>query len=96
MTKLAMEITTLKKPLLTLQIDDNTKKVLSYEVNGKPKQVIYWLAKLINPESPVKLSDEHQDFKWLPLQQSQELCGYDNMKVLLSEFYNQASSQLKH
>ncbi|XP_045527215.1 bis(5'-nucleosyl)-tetraphosphatase [asymmetrical] [Pieris brassicae] len=78
-----------------LEIDQTTKKVLSYKVNGKPKEVIYWLAKLINPEAPVKLSDEHQDFKWLPLSQAQDLSGYDDMKQLLSEFYGIASSKLK-
>ncbi|CAF4914438.1 unnamed protein product [Pieris macdunnoughi] len=78
-----------------LEIDQTTKKVLSYEVNGKPKEVIYWLAKLIDPEAPVKLSDEHQDFKWLPLPQAQDLSGYDDMKQLLSEYYGLASRKLK-
>ncbi|XP_045501692.1 bis(5'-nucleosyl)-tetraphosphatase [asymmetrical] [Colias croceus] len=77
-----------------LEIDKNTKKMLTYEVNGKPKEVIYWLAKLINPETPVKLSDEHQDFKWLPLQQAQELSGFDDMKVMLAEFFNVASKDI--
>ncbi|CAG4947765.1 unnamed protein product [Colias eurytheme] len=77
-----------------LEIDKNTKKTLSYEVNGKPKEVIYWLAKLINPETPVKLSDEHQDFKWLPLQQAQELSGFDDMKLMLAEFFDVASKDV--
>ncbi|XP_038211546.1 bis(5'-nucleosyl)-tetraphosphatase [asymmetrical] isoform X1 [Zerene cesonia] len=77
-----------------LEIDKNIKKTLSYEVNGKPKDVIYWLAKLINPETPVKLSDEHQDFKWLPLQEAQELSGYDDMKIMLSEFFDVASKDI--
>lgn len=52
--------------------------------------VVYWLAKMKNPETKVKLSDEHQDLKWLPLQQAQEISGYDDMKQLLAEFNEKA------
>jgi len=41
------------------------KKTLHYEVRGRPKTVIYWLAELKEYNKPVQLSDEHQDYKWL-------------------------------
>ena len=68
----------------------DVSKVLNYKVNGKPKVVVYWLAKLKNPETKVLLSDEHQDLKWLPLKEAQEISGYDDMKLLLSEFNEKA------
>lgn len=60
--------------------------MLNYKVKGNPKVVVYWLAKLKNPDTKVLLSDEHQDLKWLPLKEAQEISGYDDMKQLLSEF----------
>lgn len=46
---------------------------LQYEVEGKPKEVSYWLAELVDPDTVIKLSDEHQDHKWLRLQ---DACTY--------------------
>lgn len=62
-------------------------KVLNYEVKGQPKCVVYWLAKLKNPDKSVTLSNEHQDLKWLPLDKAQELSGYQDMNNLLAEFH---------
>lgn len=72
------------------QIYKDIFKTLKYEVNGKPKSVIYWLAKLKDPEYPVTLSKEHQDMKWLPLHQAQEIAGYEDMNALLAEFHEKA------
>lgn len=46
------------------------QRTLNYEVQGKPKRVVYWLSELKNPNTPVTLSDEHIDFKWLNLPQA--------------------------
>lgn len=46
------------------------QRTLNYEVRGKPKRVVYWLSELKNPNTPLKLSDEHIDFKWLNLPQA--------------------------
>lgn len=75
---------------LLLQIHKEITKTLNYEVKGKPKVVIYWLAKLKNTEQEVKLSDEHQDLKWLGLHEAQELSGFNDMKQLLAEFHEKA------
>lgn len=60
-------------------------------MKGKPKVVVYWLAKLRSPETKILLSDEHQDLKWLPLKEAQEISGYDDMKQLLLEFNEKAT-----
>lgn len=70
-----------------MKIYENCKKTLQYQVNGKPKVVIYWLAELVNPNASVKLSDEHQNFKWMKLQEACELAGYKDMQETLNEFY---------
>lgn len=70
-----------------LKVYENCKKILRYQVNGKPKTVYYWLAELINPNATVKLSDEHQDFKWLGLDEACELAGYKDMTDTLKEFH---------
>lgn len=76
--------------LLVLQIYKDISKTLNYKVKGNPKTVVYWLAKLKNADQKVKLSEEHQDLKWLPLQQAQEISGFSDMKVLLQEFHEMA------
>merc|ERR1712110_299746 len=40
-----------------------------YDGNIRPKVVTYWCAELIEYNCPVIMSDEHQAFNWLPLQQ---------------------------
>lgn len=69
-----------------LKIHENYKKTLNYNVNGKPKIVYYWLAELVNPHASVKLSDEHQDFKWLELQEACKLAEFSEMQETLKEF----------
>ncbi|XP_026743670.1 bis(5'-nucleosyl)-tetraphosphatase [asymmetrical] [Trichoplusia ni] len=73
-----------------LNVYKDVSKELNYEVGGKPKVVVYWLAKLKNPETKVTLSDEHQDLKWLPLEEAQEISGFDDMNRLLAEFHEKA------
>ncbi|KAM3956706.1 bis(5'-nucleosyl)-tetraphosphatase [asymmetrical]-like [Aphomia sociella] len=73
-----------------LEIYKDISKMLHYNVKGKPKVVVYWLAKLKDPQKEVKLSNEHQDLKWLPVQQAQDLSGFEDMKKLLAEFYEKA------
>ena len=69
-----------------LKIVPDYKIELNYIVenhrSGKtvPKIVVYYLAELINPkENDAKLSEEHQDFKWLPLKETCELSGFKDM-----------------
>lgn len=62
-----------------LKVYTDAKKTTSYKVKGKPKTVIYWLAELINPSATVQLSDEHQDFKWLSIQNACLYAKYDEM-----------------
>ncbi|KAJ8678803.1 hypothetical protein QAD02_014590 [Eretmocerus hayati] len=58
-----------------LKIFEDLKRELNYPVNGKPKTVIYWLAELINKTKDVRMSDEHKDYKWLPVKEACDLAG---------------------
>ena len=69
-----------------LKIFDSAKQELNYTVNNKPKTVIYWLAELINKTKDVTMSNEHQDFKWLPLEEACKLSGYSDMENTLKYF----------
>ncbi|CAG9762630.1 unnamed protein product [Ceutorhynchus assimilis] len=71
-----------------IKVYEDTKMTLNYQVKGKPKIVHYWLAELINPSAKVKLSHEHQDFKWLPLKEACEIVGYKDMQDVLVNFEN--------
>lgn len=65
------------------KIFEDSKQTLNYEVNGKPKIVIYWLAQLTNANASVKLSDEHINYKWLQLQEACNVVQYAETQQLL-------------
>lgn len=69
-----------------LKIYPNSKQVLNYEVNSKPKRVVYWLAQLVNPNATVQLSNEHQDYKWLQLDEACAYGKYEDMQRMLRNF----------
>ena len=76
-----------------LEIFDEIKAELNYEVKYRneyrPKVVLYWLAKLLNYEDSVVLSEEHQDFKWLSLDEARELSGFEDLKKVFTDFHCQ-------
>ena len=76
-----------------LDIFDEVKAELKYEAFGRPKVVVYWLAKLINYEDSVVLSDEHQAFKWLSLDEARELSGFEDLKKVFTDFDCQVLSR---
>ena len=66
-------------------IIESYKAVLNYEVRGKPKIVTYWLGELKDPNTTVKLSHEHIDYKWLNLQDALEYAKFVDMQKVLKE-----------
>lgn len=78
-----------------LKIYDTCQKVLNYKVKGKPKVVTYWLAEVIDPNVNVKLSDEHQDYKWLNLEDACKYGKYVDMQEMLKFFDNYIQTHLQ-
>ena len=75
-----------------LKILEDTKITLKYIVNNeyvknKSKIVVYWPAE-VNFDQPVKLSNEHQDFKWLNIDEACKLCVFEDMQKALKEVHN--------
>ncbi|XP_075870401.1 bis(5'-nucleosyl)-tetraphosphatase [asymmetrical] [Nelusetta ayraudi] len=66
-----------------LRVMDGFLHELRYEVQGKPKEVVYRLAELRDPETPVTLSDEHQDYRWVPLEEACILANFTDMQETL-------------
>ncbi|KAM4808955.1 bis(5'-nucleosyl)-tetraphosphatase [asymmetrical] [Rhinophrynus dorsalis] len=66
-------------------IVEGFRKELNYNVRNKPKTVIYWLAELKDSKTQVQLSDEHQDFRWLELDEACKYAGYKDMQDTLKE-----------
>ncbi|ODN04999.1 Bis(5'-nucleosyl)-tetraphosphatase [asymmetrical] [Orchesella cincta] len=77
-----------------IQQGDEFPLTLEYPVKGKPKKVEYWVAKLINPDHPIKLSDEHINLAWVDLNKSKEMT-HDNFHGLMTkvEEYLQANAK---
>lgn len=69
-----------------LRVFEDAKQELVYNVNGKSKTVIYWLAELIKKDKNARLSDEHQDFKWLGIEDACKISGYEDMGKALRYF----------
>ncbi|KAJ1211185.1 hypothetical protein NDU88_006546 [Pleurodeles waltl] len=64
---------------------ESFKMELKYEVKNKPKTVIYWVAELKDYHTEIKLSEEHQSFRWLKLQEACRLSQYPEMQKALTE-----------
>ncbi|XP_067887922.1 bis(5'-nucleosyl)-tetraphosphatase [asymmetrical] isoform X2 [Heterodontus francisci] len=64
---------------------DGYKKEMEYKVNNSPKTVIYWLAELKDYNIEIKLSDEHQTFCWLNVEEACKLAKYREMQEALRE-----------
>ncbi|EZA58428.1 Bis(5'-nucleosyl)-tetraphosphatase [asymmetrical] [Ooceraea biroi] len=81
-----------------LKIYEDAKHESNYVVHKRdkdvPKIVIYWLAELLNPDKSVKLSNEHQDFRWLPLNEACDLVEYAAMQNTLRELDKYISQKL--
>ena len=76
-----------------LNIFNDVRAELNYPAFGKPKSVVYWLAKLLNHEDTVRLSDEHQDFKWLSVSEAKELSGFEDMSRVFQDFHSEVISK---
>ncbi|XP_055914795.1 bis(5'-nucleosyl)-tetraphosphatase [asymmetrical] [Eupeodes corollae] len=60
---------------------------LNYEVKGKPKVVVYWLAEVKDPSKEPVLSEEHTELKWLPKEEAKKQVGFEDNQRLLEEFH---------
>ena len=58
---------------------------LNYEAYGNLKTVVYWLAELTDINAEVKLSHEHQAYKWLEYSEAYKLSKYDDLRNLLTK-----------
>ena len=68
-----------------LHVYDGFEKVLTYNVKGRPKKVVYWLSELKDPHTAITLSHEHQAYEWLNLETTLSYAKYPDLQVLLTE-----------
>jgi bis(5'-nucleosidyl)-tetraphosphatase len=71
--------------VLSLVLHSAEHFYLQYDVRGKPKTAVYLLAELIKPDTEIKLSDEHQDFKWVSLDKACELVEHQTLQQVLKD-----------
>ena len=64
------------------------RKELHYVVRNKSKTVVYWLAELIDPVTPVTMSHEHKDYRWLMIEDACKIAQFSDMQDLLLECDN--------
>ncbi|XP_074851956.1 bis(5'-nucleosyl)-tetraphosphatase [asymmetrical] [Carettochelys insculpta] len=63
------------------------KKELQYLVGNKPKTVIYWLAEMKDYNTEIKLSDEHQAYCWLKLEEACKCAKYTEMQAAFRDVH---------
>jgi bis(5'-nucleosidyl)-tetraphosphatase len=68
-----------------LDIVSGFEKILHYDVRGVPKKVVYWLAQLRDPNTPIVLSHEHQHYEWLTLDAAVQRAGFLDMQETLRQ-----------
>ncbi|KAM4876637.1 bis(5'-nucleosyl)-tetraphosphatase [asymmetrical] isoform 1-T3 [Thomomys bottae] len=68
-----------------LTIIEGFRKELNYVVRKEPKTVIYWLAEVKDYNVEIHLSQEHQAYRWLGLDEACQLAHFEDMKKALQE-----------
>lgn len=69
--------------LAQLHIIEGFEEVLRYtSTNKKQKNVVYYLGKLKDPNSPIKLSDEHVDFAWTTVKDAAKFTDSESFKTM--------------
>ena len=61
------------------------QKTLRYPVRKKMKRVEYWLAELKDPNTPVKLSHEHREYRWLNFEDTLKYARFPDMQEVYQE-----------
>ena len=51
----------------------------------RPKVVTYWCAEMIDCNSKVTMSEEHQNFKWLALEKAKQQSGFKDFNECLDK-----------
>ena len=51
----------------------------------RPKLVTYWLGELKRPWTEVTLSEEHQDYKWLGLEEACRMAKFPDLQTALKD-----------
>ncbi|MBN3272480.1 AP4A tetraphosphatase, partial [Polyodon spathula] len=70
------------------RILEGYRKELRYMVNSQPKTVVYWLAELCDSSTSVRLSEEHQDYRWLGVEEACQLSEYKDLQEALREAHS--------
>ncbi|KAM6183446.1 bis(5'-nucleosyl)-tetraphosphatase [asymmetrical] [Erethizon dorsatum] len=70
-----------------LTIIEGFRKELNYVARGKPKTVIYWLAEVKDYNVEIRLSHEHQAYRWLGLDEACQLAQFKEMKAAFQEVH---------
>lgn len=68
-----------------LTIIEGFRRELNYVARKKPKTVIYWLAEVKDYDVEIRLSHEHQAYRWLGLEEACQLAQFKDMEALLQE-----------
>ncbi|XP_004600258.1 bis(5'-nucleosyl)-tetraphosphatase [asymmetrical] [Sorex araneus] len=68
-----------------LTIIEGFRKELNYVAWEKPKTVVYWLAEVKDYNVEIRLSHEHQAYRWLGLAEACQLAQFEEMKTTLQE-----------
>lgn len=65
------------------------QKILNYNVKGKKKTVVYWLAELKDAHNNPTLSEEHTEFRWLIKDEAISLSGYADFAEMVRHFHDE-------
>lgn len=71
-----------------LKIHKDVSKSVEYiERKGRQKIATFWLAELAR-DTPIKLSEEHQDYKWFKLEEACKVSEYMGLPTVLNDVHS--------
>lgn len=68
-----------------LKIYKDMMRTLEYEVRGKPKTSVYFVAQLLTADNPV-LSEEHTEFRFVPKSDVKTIAPFPDFLQMVEDF----------
>ncbi|CAF3609323.1 unnamed protein product [Rotaria socialis] len=62
---------------------DKFEETITYDCNGRPKIVVYYLGRLRNAEQSIQLSDEHHNLCWSTLEDACRIANHSETQNVI-------------
>ncbi|KAK1938486.1 Diadenosine 5,5-P1,P4-tetraphosphate pyrophosphohydrolase [Babesia divergens] len=67
-----------------IEMDNSFHEALRYKANGKDKECVYYLGKVMDPGTAITLSHEHTDYEWVAAANVNAYCDKESLCTMIA------------